>query len=883
VALASGTRLGAYEILTLIGTGGMGEVYRARDSRLGRDVAIKILPSDIAADPDRLARFEREAHLLASLSHPNIAHIHGIDDSAGAPALVMELVDGPTLADRIAKGPIPLDEALPIAKQIAEALEAAHEQGIIHRDLKPANIKVRADGTAKVLDFGLAKAFDPVAAGNATMSPTLSIHATQAGMILGTAAYMSPEQTRGKTVDRRADIWAFGCVLYEMLSGRRAFDGDDLSITLASVQKSEPDRRALPADVPAAIRRLLSRCLQKDPMQRCQAMGDVRIEIADVLSGAPSLADDPVATARTLSRRALPWAVASVLAIALAFAVWARWRPASLPVVRLDVNTPPTTEPFSFAISPDGRQIVFVASGPKTSQLLLRSLDQVAAQPLDGTEGARDPFWAPDSRAIAFFADGKLKRVDLTGGAPQILADAPNSRGGAWSREGSIVFSGTTTGGLKVVPAVGGRMSELPRTEGIVSSRWPHFLPDGRRFLFAAMLGQVETRGVFVGSLDGRPPARVLSVASETSYAAGHILFVNQGVLLARPFDPTAAVVAGEPVPVAQMVGADTVLGRAGFSVSDTGVLAYRSGSASRRQVAWVDRKGQITDVIHAPEESALANIEISPDGRHVGFNRTLNGNADIWFVDVRSRIASRFTYDPNIDSEPLWSPDGSRVVFRSSRNGKYDLFQRPADGSTDERPLLVTDHDKAPQDWSQYGNVLLFASQDPKTASDLWALPMDGESKAFPIVQTSFDEVQGKISPDGHWLAYASNETGTYEVFLQAFPKSIGKQQVSMGGGIYPRWRSDGRELYYVTLDNRLMVVPIQTSPGRAVITPGAPTMLFRTRMAVGGVVGIAGALSKAQYTVAPDGRFLMLMDAEDIPLAPINIALNWTAALRR
>ena len=862
----------------------MGEVYRATDTKLHRDVAIKVLPSDVAADPDRLARFEREAQLLASLNHPNIAHIHGVDDSSGTPALVMELVEGPTLADRIAKGPIPLDEALPIAKQICEALEAAHEQGIIHRDLKPANIKVRLDGAVKVLDFGLAKAFAPASSpvGNATMSPTLTIHATQAGLILGTAAYMSPEQARGRAVDRRADIWAFGCVLFEMLSGRRAFDGDDVTIMLASVMRAEPDWRLLPTEVPDAIRRLLARCLQKDPTQRCQAIGDTRIEIADALSGASI--PTQVGTVRALQTRALPWLVASALVLGLAVTLWNTWRPpASSPVFRLDVTTPPTSEPFSFALSPDGRQIVLVANSPKGSQLLVRSLDRVTAEPLEGTEGGRDPFWSPDNRAIAFFADGKLKRIDLSGGAPQNIADAPNSRGGSWSRDGVIVFSGTTTGGLKHVPAIGGTVSELPRPPGIISSRWPHFLPDGQRFLFTAMLGQVESRGVFVGSLDGRPPTRVLSVVAEASYAGGFLLFVNQGVLLARPFDPAKAVVTGEPVPVALMIGADATLGRAGFSVSDAGVLAYRGGTAMRRQVAWVDRAGQVIDVIHAPDESALVNVEIAPDAKHVAFNRTINGNSDIWFVDVTSRIASRFTYDPNIDAEALWSPDGSRVVFRSSRNGKYDLFEKPADGSTDEQPLLVTDHDKAAQDWSVHGNLLLYATQDPKTASDLWALPMDGKGKPFPIAQTSFDEVHGQISPDGEWLAYASNETGTYEVFLQAFPKSAGKQQVSAGGGIYPRWRRDGRELYYVTLDNRLMAVPIQTTPGRAVIAPGAPTELFRTRMSVGAVVGIAGALSKAQYTVASDGRFLMLMNADDTPLVPINIVLNWTAALRR
>jgi serine/threonine protein kinase len=885
VALAAGIRLGAYEILSLIGSGGMGEVYRARDSRLNRDVAIKVLPADVAADHDRLARFEREAQVLASLNHPNIAQIHGVDDSSGTPALVMELVEGPTLADRIAKGPIPLDEALPIAKQIAEALEAAHEQGIIHRDLKPANIKVRPDGTVKVLDFGLAKAFDPLAspAGNATMSPTLSMHATQAGLILGTAAYMSPEQARGRAIDRRADIWAFGCVLYEMLSGRRVFEGDDLSITLASVLRSEPDWRALPADVPAAIRRLLSRCLQKDPIQRCQAIGDARIDIADVLGGSTRSVDPTAEAVRPRLSRRLRALVASALSFALAFTLWSAWRPSSSsPVFFLDVTTPPTTEPFSFAISPDGRQLVFVADNQKTSQLFLRHLDRVG-EPLAlvGTENATYPFWSPDSRAIAFFADGKLKRLDLSGGGPQVLASAPNGRGGTWNSNDVIVFSPTVTGGLWQVSATGGSGSEVIHTGGLYSIRWPHFLPDGRHVLFAAMLGQPDTRGVYIGSLDGRPSTRALSVEAETSYAAGHLLFVNQGTLLARPFDQVRGVATGEPFPVGQ-VGTELAVGRSGFSVSDAGVLAIRSGTAARRQIAWVDHVGTIGDVVVPTEASALSNVELARNVKRFSFNRQLQGNSDVWLIDIPSQIQHRLTSDAALDAGAVWSPDGTRLVFRSSRNGKYDLFEKPASGATDEHPLVVTDQDKSPQDWSLDGKFLLYATQDPKTDSDLWVLPLDDARKPFPVADTSFDEVHGQISPDGRWLAYASNETGRYEIYVQAFPKATGKQPVSTGGGIYPRWRSDGRELYYATLDSHLVAVPIQSSTDGAAVNAGSPRVLFATRMSLRGTVGIAGALSRAQYAVAPDGRFLMLLNAED-PLFPINIILNWPASLRR
>jgi serine/threonine protein kinase/Tol biopolymer transport system component len=891
MTLAPGTRLGAYEIISALGVGGMGEVYRARDPKLDRDVAIKTLPEALASDPDRIVRFEREAKMLAALNHPHIAQIYGVEDASGLHALVMELVEGPTLADRIARGPIPLEEALPIAKQIADGLEAAHEQGIIHRDLKPANIKVRPDGTVKVLDFGLAKAFDPAASvnGSATILPTITTPGmTQMGVILGTGAYMSPEQAKGQVADRRADIWAFGCVVYEMLVGTRVFDGNDLTETLASVLKVMPDWRALPASTPAALRRLLHACLEKNPRDRLQAMGDARVEIEHVLVGTRDDFAAQTDGSVPLLKRLVPWAVsvAMVGALFLAAAALPYVRSSREPVTRLEALTPPTTDPGSFAISPNGRQLVFAAMTDRGSQLWLRPLDGGTAQPLAGTEGGTNPFWAPNNQSIGFFADGRLKRIDLAGGAPQPLGDAPANRGGTWSPDGStIVFAPSTLTGLMRVPAFGGTPTEVIPRIGGGSDRWPHFLPDGRHVLFLVSLGRPDARGVYFAALDGGAPLRVLRVLTDATYAQGHILFVTQGMLVAQPFDPVRGTLSGESLPVAQLVGNDAPLGRSLFSVSETGLLVHRKGMPTR-QFAWFDRTGKLLDVVGPSDGAAAAYPELAPGSRHLAATRTPGGsNTNIWITDLSTRIATRFTTGLGPDAEPIWSPDGRRIIFRSARTGSYDLLEKPADGSSDERTILPANgHDLAPQAWSPNGKFLLYAAADSKTASDLWALPLQGDDRTpVPVAHTDFDEVHGQFSPDGRWIAYASNESGSYEVYVQAFPKAAGKQLVSAGGGIYPRWRRDGRELYYVTPDNKLMAVAMHSNAADSAPNFGEPTVLFATRMVIGGNVGTTGVLSKAQYDIAPDGRILMLVMAEDTPTSPMNIVLNWPAALRR
>jgi serine/threonine protein kinase len=895
MSLPAGTRLGTYEIVALIGAGGMGEVYRAKDTKLGRDVALKILPASFTNDPERVARFRREAQVLASLNHSHIAQIYGMEEANGTQFLVLELVDGESLDKRIARGRIPVDDALAIAEQLAEALEAAHDRGIIHRDLKPANIALTKDGNVKVLDFGLAKAVEPTTGSvDAMNSPTITSPAmmTGVGVILGTAAYMSPEQAKGRPADKRSDVWAFGCVLYEMLTGRRAFAGEDVSDTLALVLTRDLNWPALPTNTPASIRRMLRRCLEKDRKRRLADIADTRLEIADARrepEPASQLAPAPATQRGHWARSTVAALVAMVFVSALVPAVlYVRRAVPESVVTRLDINTPPTTDAFSFALSPDGRQMAFVADGEKGSQLWLRPLDKVAAQPLAGTEGASYPFWAPDSRAIGFFADGRLKRTDLTGGAPQVLADAPNGRGGTWNSEGVIVFTPALNSGLMRVMATGGVPSTVTRlTPGQSSShRWPHFLPGGRRVLFLTTLGQPHTNAVYVASLDGGEPTRVVTSEAEAEFAPpGYLLRVSQGMLVAQPFDAAHSTVAGQPIPLAHAVGTSDGF-RSAFSVSAAGVLAHRVGAWARRQLVWVDRLGKVQRTLGLPDENGLANPALAPSGERVAVSRVVQGNADVWLIDAGRGVPSRFTFDAGLDLFPVWSTDGRQVVFASTRKGILDLFEKPAnDAATDEQPLLVTSQDKSPLDWSSDGRVLLYATQDPKkTTSELWALPLTGERQAFPIVQSSFDNIQGQLSPDGRWLAYASNESGRYEIYVQSFPGQSDKHQVSTAGGTQPRWRRDGTGLFYVAPDNRLMAVPVHVASDGHVTEPGVSVALFPTRLASGQSVYAAGFNARAQYAVASDGRFLMNVNVDDAtPAPPITIVQNWQEELKQ
>ena len=873
MALAPGARLGPYEVTVQIGAGGMGEVYRARDTRLGRDVAIKVLPQIFAADGGRLARFEREAQLLAALNHPNIAQIHGLEESAGVRALVMELVEGVTLAERLTR-PIPIDEGLAIARQIANALEAAHDRGIVHRDLKPANVKVTPAGVVKVLDFGLAISRPDTSDSDLSQSPTM-LMPTVEGVVLGTAPYMSPEQARGRPVDKRADIWAFGCVLFEMLTGTRAFHGGSTSDVLASILNQEPDWLSLPNRTPRAIHRLLRRCLAKDCNERLHDIADARLEITDALH--PGSAAEPVVDARADRSDRLRWAAVFAASIVIAGGGAAWWIAQSRPApseIRLEITTPPSPDPASIAISPDGRKILFVATLEGRSRLWLRALDSSSARPLAGTEGALCPFWSPDNRSIGFFMQGKLQRLDLDGGLVRALAVAPNPVGGTWGPDGTVLFTPNYTGPIFRMSAEGGDAVPITHTDARQPShRFPDFLPDGKHFLFFVP-NSADTRSIYVGDLDGGAPQRLLEADAPGAYAPSkHLLFVREGKLIAQPFDPARLVLTGNPVSVADQVMAAGDSNSTGLSVSAAGPFIYRAGIASQHQFVWFDRSGKETGRVSEPTGAAAGSTSpsLSPDGRRVALTRTVARNTDVWILDLERSLFSRFTFDAAVDAWPVWSPDGATIAFNSNRSGVYDLYQKSATGVGSDELLLATPQNKGPVDWSPDGRFLLYRSPGATTGFDLWALPMFGDRKPFVVVQTNFEERDGQFSPDGKWIAYQSNESGQTQVLVQPFPGPGGKLQVSADGGAQVRWRADGRELFYVSPDGRLMAVPIRPAADRRSLEAGAPVPLFATRIG-----GAAPGMNRQDYVVSQDGQ-RFLIDVPESVASPIAVVLNW------
>ena len=881
-----GRQVGHYSVLSLLGRGGMGEVYRARDSKLNREVALKVLPDLFALNPDRLARFKREAHVLASLNHPNIAAIYGLEESGDVKALVLELVEGQTLADRITRGRLPLDEALPIARQMADALEAAHERGVIHRDLKPANIKVRADGIVKVLDFGLAKALEPPSSGiDPSQSPTItSSVATREGIILGTAAYMAPEQARGKSADRHADLWAFGCVLYEMLTGRRAFPGEGVSETLAAVIRGEPDWRALTDETPPPIRRLLRRCLAKDTKGRLTDASTARIEIDEALNG-PT---DAVAVATTLQRRErFLWAstVALVAAVAVVAIAWAL-RPAPPPgEMRFEITTPPTTDPGSLAISPDGRKIVFVATSQGRSMLWLHLLESGTAAPLAGTDDAVAPFWSPDSRSVGFSTatDNQLKRIEIVNGSLQALGTVAFVTGGTWNREGTILFATRSEAGpIFRISSEGGEASAVTRLEGSeLIHQFPHFLPDGRHFLYHRP--NLDPPGVYVGQLDGSETQRLIDADAAAVYdPSGYLLFLRQRTLYAQAFDPDRLRLTGDAVRVAERVADSSQ--RSGpssgqaVSVSATRTLVYRRASTQEaaRPLVWFDRSGNETGRVSVAKPGFRPDM--SRDGTRValmGAGIVPLGPPEIWQLRVDSGGPMRVTSNGKINLDPVWSPNGSQIVFSSSTpTSGFNLYRKSMTSDGKEELLLATQDRVAlvASDWSIDG-FLLYGRFDPKGGTDIWALPPDGDRKPFPVVQTDFVDRFGQFSPDGKWIAYESDETGRFEVYGQSFRGSGYKAPISPHGGAQVRWRSDGRELFYIALDGQLMAVRIRFSPDGQTFETDAPTPLFRTR--VGGAVQ---GLDRQQYVVSRDGqRFLMSILQEDPSPSPITVILNW------
>jgi eukaryotic-like serine/threonine-protein kinase len=883
-------QIGHYRVTARIGRGGMGEVWQATDTKLGREVAIKLLPGVFTGDPMRLARVKREAQLLASLNYPGIAAIYGIEEDAenGAPALVMELVEGPTLADCIAAGPIPIDEALPLLRQIAEALEFAHERGIVHRDLKPANIKITPQGQVKVLDFGLAKAMLPdEASADISNSPTLSVAMTEAGLLLGTAAYMAPEQAKAKPVDRRADIWAFGCVAYEMLTGHKAFEGETISDVLAAIIKGEPHWSALPATTPAFLQRLLRRCLQKELRQRLQAIGDARIAIEETLAGGAEAglsgqiaAGQPgIDGKKTLVRRALPWALGASTFVCAAVAAWLLLQPRPQPnAIRFAVPLPENTELLvggEMSLSPDGRYLVFVTqAGASTPQALwLRSLDTLTAHQIPGTEGGAAPFWSPDSQQIGFVANGKLEKVAVTGGAPQVLCD-DSGLVATWNREGVILFSNRTniysvrdTGGTPALVLA----SDPARQEAGFS--FPQFLPDGLHFLFVKTETISHRLSLEAGSLDSKQVEDLGPVGSDALYAPpGYLFYLDQSTLMARPFNARALRFTGPAVPAAQNVGSYTGSAYAYFSVSAAGVLAYQAAPAgANNQLAWYSRTGQKLGTVGQP--SLYTNPALSPDGSRLAVGVGPHGARDIWIYDLKRGTASRLTFNPADDLDPVWSADGSRVFFSSDRDGRVDIYQQAANGLGSAQPVFQSkDQNKYLDDVSADGRYLIYDTGGGASGTELWALPLFGERKPFTLVQGgSFGAHSARFSPNGRFVAYDSNETEKIETYVQTFPQQNGKWQISPSGGLEAFWRRDGKELFYLSPDDQLMAVPVNTDAGS--FQPGIPKPLFQATL-----VPIANW--RNIYSPSPDGqRFLMVTpEGQDKP-EPITVVVNWPA----
>ena len=905
MTLASGTRLGQYEIVDSIGAGGMGEVYRARDTKLGREVAVKVLPEQLSRDRERLARFEREAKLLAALNHPAIAHLYGFEEEGGTIFLIMELVEGETLAERIARGPVPVDEALPLLIQIAEGLEAAHEKGIIHRDLKPANAKITPDGHIKILDFGLAKAFSPEQDVSAEMSqsPTLT-KGTALGAIMGTAAYMSPEQAKGNVVDRRADIWAFGCVAFEVLTGRRTFRGDDVSETLASVLRDEPRWEELSDSLPWRVRELLEACLQKNARERVRDIGDARLQIEKALREPGTQAQTAV-DAPSIWRQALPWILAAAgFVTAIAGFLSSRTDPRTLPVARLAIplssEAPIATDSIraSVAISPDGQQLVYVANREGQWHLFSRELDEPDAVLLPGTEGANNPFFSPDGRWVGFFAGLLLKKVSLAGGAPVSIATVPPvNRGASWGPDETIYFTASPNGGLATISANPENAGVMQRNKFVVpdnakgefSYRWPNVLPNGKGVLFTLDTGEgFDNARISVLEIETGQIKTLIDGGTHARYVhSGHVVFARHGSLWAAPFDEDRLEVLGEAVTVVTGVATEPE-GTAHFSASENGTLAFVPGGLweSNRRLVWVDREGFV-EPLTTPNRPYLQPT-LSPDGRWIAITIQDGSNFDIWLSEVARGTLTRMTFDPGEDFNTVWSPDGGRIVF-SSETGSSEtdtrgpsLHAAAADGSGVPEILIDTERGgvEFPGSFHPADNILGFtfwnqnASIQSYRGTEIRLASLDDHEER-PLLETTFNEHSPMFSPDGRWFAYVSDETGSDEVYLRPYPGEGGKRSVSTDGGAEPVWAPNGRELFYRNGD-KMMAVSIETDPELSI---ESPELLFEGRFAV-----THRPDTPRNYDVSRDGQhFLMVQTVDDPAPTQINIVLNWFEELER
>jgi len=873
-----GRTLGHYRIVSLLGSGGMGEVYRATDTRLDRIVAVKILPYHLSSSPEQRQRFEQEARAVSSLSHPHICALYDVGQQDGIDYLVMEYIEGESLADRLAKGSLPVDHALGYAIQVADALDKAHRARLVHRDLKPANIMLTKSG-AKLLDFGLAKlrVNDPevVVTGQSGL-PADRVCLTREGMIVGTLQYMAPEQLEAGTVDTRTDIFSFGAVLYEMLMGKRAFTGKSQASLIGAILHAEPPAiSSIRPMAPPALDRLVKKCLAKEPDQRWQSAGDVADELRWVAEAGSDASAAASVIIRGRSRERLAWIVASMLLLGLAAALFFRvptFHPASTEesATRFIVSASEKQALLYPSISSDGRRLVYTATTDGKQQLWIRQLDSLTPQLLPGTDKTSYPaFWSPDGRYVAFFSDGKLKKLQLSGGPAQPLADAPNPRGGSWNREGVIVFAPDGTSPLYRLSANGGdrkQLTTLDESRHETSHRWPLFLPDGQHFLYLARSPQRENTAIYVGSLDSTEIKRVLSVDSSVAYAPqGYLLFAREGTLMAQSFDVNKLQVTGEEFAVVQHISCD-LSSLAGFSVSENGVLVYLTGNPAT-QLAWFDRSGTQLGTVGLP--GAYVSLRLSPDGKRVAVARTdpLAVAPDISLIEMARGVSSKLTSEPSIEDFVVWSPDGSQIAFSSNRDGPMNLYRKLSTGAGKEEGLLKSTQAGHMQDWSPDGRFLLYRTFGVKTKSDIWVLPMFGDMKPYPFLETEFDEASAIFSPDGRWVAYVSDEAGTGDVYVRRFQGSGGSWRISTDGGAVPRWRHDGKELFYIS-GGKLMAVDVEASESSFDVGP--PRRLFEK-------TGISN------YDVSKGGQqFLVAVPVESSP-EPITVVLNWTADLKR
>jgi len=878
MTLSVGTKLGPYEILSPLGAGGMGEVYKAKDSRLDRTVAVKVLPEHLSSSEEMRQRFEREAKAISQLSHPHICALYDVGSQDGVEYLVMELLEGETLTTRILKGALPLEQTLSYGMQIADALDKAHRQGIVHRDLKPGNIMLTKSGV-KLLDFGLAKAMAPVTqTSGLTSLPTVATpqNLTQTGTILGTFQYMAPEQLEGAEADARSDIFALGAVLFEMATGQKAFHGKSQASLIGSILKEEPPAVSTIAPMtPPALDRVIKTCLAKDPENRFQTAHDVKLQLQWIAEGGSQAGLPAPVVARRKNREKLAWAVAAAAVVAAAAlgVGFVRRKPEPRRVVRFEIVAPEgLTTIDTPRLSPDGRFIAFNATDASgKARVYVRAMNSVAARALEGTEGTTRPFWSPDSRFLGFFAEGKLKKIEATGGPAQKICDAPSGADGSWSPEGVILYDGRSNDPIYRVPAAGGTpvaavKPEPSRKEATVG--WPEFLPDGRHFLYMATGPKPEDNMYRIGTLDSADSKPLAAAQTLVTYAPpGYLLFVRDKTLVAQPFDSKALKTTGEPVPLAEHIGTDSV-GLARFSASREGTLAYRTGETGDRLV-WVDRGGREGDTVGDPGE--YHNPMLSPMGDRLAFdvNDPRTSKGDIWVRDLKRGVSSRLTFANGNAYSPLWSSDGRTIFFTR----ELDLFEKAADGQGEEKLLLKSDELQIATDVSRDGRFLVFMSQSKETGWDLWSLPLSGDRKPAVFLKTPFREGLGTLSPDGRYLAYNSNESGRPEVYVQSFPGPGGKWQISTQGGAEAHWRADGKELYYRAPDQKFMAVEIQTAGS---FNAGVPQVLFPGRF--------EPSTARNRYVPAADGkRFLTVAPLGRDAMTPTTVVLNWFGELGR